>query len=73
LLGIAELPGLHGVIVDIRDYQAFLLPGSPGNAAAGDDAADVRWVTDAEATAMDERGEVTAGLLATLRGWNVRR
>jgi ADP-ribose pyrophosphatase YjhB (NUDIX family) len=69
LLGTAELPGLHGSIVDIRDYRAFLIPGSGGVATAGDDAADVRWVSDAEATAMDERGEVTGGLLTTLRGW----
>lgn len=68
LLGTAELPGLDGAIVDIRDYRAFLTPGS-AEATAGDDAADVRWVSCAEATAMDERGEVTSGLLATLRGW----
>jgi 8-oxo-dGTP diphosphatase len=70
LLGSAELPGLDGAIVDIRDYRAFLAPGSAaGLASAGDDAADVRWVSDAEATAMDERGEVTSGLLTTLRAW----
>lgn len=69
LLGTAELPGLDGAIVDIRDYVAFLRPGSADTAAAGDDAAALRWVTDTEATAMDERGEVTSGLLTTLRGW----
>ncbi len=69
LLGTAELPGLDGVIVDIRDYRAFLLPGSASVATAGDDAADVRWVSDAEASAMDERGELTRGLLTTLRAW----
>jgi len=68
LLGATELPGLGGTIVDIRDYRAFLAPGSPC-AAAGDDAADVCWVSDTDATAMDERGEVTSGLLATLRSW----
>jgi len=68
LLGTAELPGLDGAIVDIRDYRAFLDPGSAGP-AAGDDAADVRWVSDAEAAAMDKRGEVTSGLLTTLRSW----
>jgi 8-oxo-dGTP diphosphatase len=68
LLGTAELPGLDGAIVDIRDYRAFLTQGS-AEAAAGDDAADVRWVSDAQATAMDERGEVTSGLLTTLRAW----
>jgi 8-oxo-dGTP diphosphatase len=68
LLGSAELPGLDGAIVDIQDYLAFPDPGSV-EAAAGDDAAAVRWVSDAEAAAMDERGEVTSGLLTTLRGW----
>lgn len=69
LLGTAELPGLDGAIVDIRDYRAFILPGSAGVPTAGDDAAAVRWVSDAEATAMDERGQVTSGLLASLRAW----
>jgi 8-oxo-dGTP diphosphatase len=68
LLGTAELPGLDGAIVDIRDYRAFLTPSS-AEAAAGDDAASVRWVSEAEATAMDQRGEVTSGLLMTLRAW----
>jgi 8-oxo-dGTP diphosphatase len=74
LLGSAEVPGLGGVIVVIRDYEALLAPGPAGVAgaatpAAGDDAADVRWVSDAEADAMEARGEVTGGLLAALRSW----
>jgi 8-oxo-dGTP diphosphatase len=69
LLGTAELPGLAGAVVDIRDYRAYLLAGSPATPIAGDDAADVRWVSDAEAASMDERGELTRGLLATLRAW----
>lgn len=69
LLGSAELPGLAGAVVDIRDYRACLVAGSATIATAGDDAADVRWVSDAEAAAMDERGEVTKGLLAALRAW----
>jgi 8-oxo-dGTP diphosphatase len=69
LLGSAELPGLAGAVVDVRDYRAYLTPGSTAIPAASDDAADVRWVSDAEAAAMDERGEVTRGLLAALRAW----
>ena len=69
LLGSAELPGLAGAVVDIRDFRAYLVPGASAVPAADDDAADVRWVTDAEAAAMDERGEVTPGLLAALRAW----
>jgi len=69
LLGTAELPGLAGAVVDIRDYRAYLIPGAAMTLAAADDAADARWVSDAEAAAMDARGEVTRGLLATLRSW----
>jgi 8-oxo-dGTP diphosphatase len=70
LLGTAEIPGLAGTIVVIRDYEAMVVAGSAtARATAGDDAADVRWVSDAEADAMDERGQITSGLLATLRAW----
>lgn len=59
----------------IRDYEAFVAPVASGaetataTATAGDDAADVRWVSDAEADAMQARGEITGGLLAALRSW----
>jgi 8-oxo-dGTP diphosphatase len=73
LLGAAEIPGLAGAVVVIRDYEAFVAAGPPGTrgpaAAAGDDAADVRWVSDGEADAMEARGEITGGLLAALRSW----
>jgi 8-oxo-dGTP diphosphatase len=70
LLGTAELPGQAGATVVVRDYLAVLAAGSAGLlAVAGDDAADVRWVTDTEAAAMDTRGELTSGLLSTLRSW----
>lgn len=69
LLGTAELPGLAGAVIDIRDYRAYPIAGSTATLTAGDDAADVRWVSDAEAASMDERGAVTSGLLAALRAW----
>ena len=70
LLGAAELPGADGVVIEVRDYLAALSPGAaPAVAKAGDDAAAVRWVSDAHADAMDARGELTAGLLAALRSW----
>jgi 8-oxo-dGTP diphosphatase len=74
-LGAAELPGLGGAVVVIRDYEAVVTPGPAGaaaamaTAAASDDAADLRWVSDDEADAMDARGEITGGLLAALRSW----
>jgi 8-oxo-dGTP diphosphatase len=45
LVGAAELPGLDGAVVEVRDYLATV---TGGELAAGDDAADVRWVTAAE-------------------------
>lgn len=69
LLGALERPGLAGAVVMIRDYLASVAPGSAQIATAGDDAAAVRWVTSAEADAMDERRELTGGLLAALRSW----
>jgi 8-oxo-dGTP diphosphatase len=70
LLGAVQRPGLGGAVVDIRDYLAFVPPGAAGLATAGDDAAAVRWVTDAEAEAMEARGALTDGLLAALRAWS---
>jgi 8-oxo-dGTP diphosphatase len=70
LLGAAKLPGGDGVIIEVRDYLAALPPSAaPAVAKAGDDAAAVRWVSDADADAMEARGELTAGLLAALRSW----
>ena len=73
LLGSAELPGLHGSIVEVRDYLAATAPGLPGQIpVAGDDAAAARWVTPAELRAMDAGGELTPGLLAALQSWSPR-
>jgi 8-oxo-dGTP diphosphatase len=66
LLGDVERPGLAGAVVDIRDYLAFV---TGGKLAAGDDAADARWVTPAQAATMDIGGQLTGGLLAALRSW----
>jgi 8-oxo-dGTP diphosphatase len=68
LLGSVERPGPGDTVFDIRDYAAYPLPRAV--ATAGDDATDVRWVTDDQADAMDRRGELTQGLLAALRSWS---
>jgi 8-oxo-dGTP diphosphatase len=68
LLGSAELPGLDGAVVEIRDYVADLPPGLV-RPVAGDDAAAVRWVTPAEADELDAHGELSPGLLTALRSW----
>jgi 8-oxo-dGTP diphosphatase len=70
LLGAAELPGHDGAVIEVRDYLVTLPPdAAPALAEAGDDAAAVRWVSEADADAMEARGELTAGLLAALRSW----
>jgi ADP-ribose pyrophosphatase YjhB (NUDIX family) len=68
LLGALERPGLSGAVIDIRDYLVVV---TGGELAAGDDAADIRWVTPAEAKALDAEGKLTGGLLNALRSWHV--
>src|SRR5689334_16125727 len=45
LAGTVDRPGPGGAVYEIRDYLAEV---SGGTLSAGDDAADVRWVTRAE-------------------------
>lgn len=66
LLGSVEWPGLAGAVIEIRDYYADVIGGQ---LAAGDDAADARWVTAAEVADLDADGRLTDGLLTTLRAW----
>jgi 8-oxo-dGTP diphosphatase len=68
LLGTVERSGLAGAVVDIRDYRAFVVGGE---LTAGDDAADARWVTPQEATALDAAGQLTDGLVSALTSWGV--
>ena len=51
---------------EIRDYTAVVVGGE---LAAGDDAADVRWVPSAEVVTLDATGQLAPGLLAALRSW----
>ena len=66
LVGAIERPGLAGTILVIRDYHAVI---TGGELEAGDDAADVRWVTPEEAAGLDRDGKLTGGLLTALRSW----
>ena len=68
LVGAVERPGRPGSVFVIRDYSALV---TGGRLAAGDDAADARWVTPAEAAALDAAGRLTDGLIASLRSWGV--
>lgn len=66
LLGAIERPGLAGATLHIRDYRAVV---TGGELVAGDDAADVCWVTPEEAAGLDGNGMLTGGLLTALRSW----
>jgi 8-oxo-dGTP diphosphatase len=64
LLGTAELPGPDGTIIHVSDYLAVV---TGGELAAGDDAADARWVGAAELATLP----LTDGLASYLAAWDV--
>jgi len=64
LLGAVERPGPGGKVIDIRDYAATVTGGA---LAAGDDAADARWVTAADVPRLP----LTSGLADALASWGV--
>ncbi len=68
LLGSVQRPGLAGAVVDIRDYVAVV---TGGELAAGDDAAEARWVEPAAVALMDAAGQLTSGLTEALSSWGV--
>jgi 8-oxo-dGTP diphosphatase len=64
LIGSVRRPGSAGVTYDIHDYAATVTGGA---AHAGDDAAEVRWVTDLELRTLP----TTPGLVGALVAWHV--
>lgn len=64
LVGSVQRLGGPDAVLDIRDYAATVTGGTLG---AGDDAADVRWVSPAELGSLP----LTSGLAETLAGWGV--
>jgi 8-oxo-dGTP diphosphatase len=62
--GAVERAGPGATVLDIRDYLASV---TGGQLQAGDDAADVRWVTAAELAVLP----VSQGLTDALRAWGV--
>ena len=64
LIGSVRRPGLDGAVIDIRDYAATV---TGGILAAGDDAADARWVSQADLAVLP----LTSGLAEALTGWGV--
>jgi ADP-ribose pyrophosphatase YjhB (NUDIX family) len=65
-LGRALLPGLDEADYDVTDFAARAV-GDPDTAVAGDDAAAVRWVSEAELTLLD----TSPHLAQTLASWGV--
>jgi 8-oxo-dGTP diphosphatase len=66
LVGSVERPGPAGAVYDIYDYAAAV---TGGRLAAGDDAADARWIGQAELAGL----ALTSGLARALTGWGVLR
>jgi len=64
LVGAVERPAPDGAVFDIQDYAASV---SGGLLAAGDDAADVRWVHPHDLDQLT----LTSGLAGTLTSWGV--
>jgi ADP-ribose pyrophosphatase YjhB (NUDIX family) len=64
LVGAVERPGTGDTVLDIRDYAATV---TGGTLAAGDDAADARWVAPGDLTLFP----LTTGLAGILRSWGV--
>lgn len=64
--GYVELPGLADDVYAVTDFFARVV-GDASTPLAGDDAAEVRWVTRDELARLD----CTPGLLDTLTAWNV--
>ena len=64
LVGAVDRPGPGGSVLEIRDYAATV---TGGTLAAGDDAADARWVAAADVARL----VLTTGLAEALTAWGV--
>jgi ADP-ribose pyrophosphatase YjhB (NUDIX family) len=64
LIGAVERPAPGGAVFDIYDYAASI---GGGQLAAGDDAADARWIDPGDIGELS----LTSGLAETLAEWGV--
>jgi 8-oxo-dGTP diphosphatase len=64
LLGRVQRPGRGREVIDIRDYAATV---TGGTLRAGDDAAEARWVAEADLHVLP----ITGGLVEALTEWGV--
>ncbi len=65
-VGAVEIPAGGDVVYDVTDFAATVV-GDPAALLAGDDAADVAWVTRAELGSLT----CSPGLAETLTRWNI--
>ncbi|MDQ4086013.1 MAG: NUDIX domain-containing protein [Actinomycetota bacterium] len=66
LVGRVQRAGAHETVYDIHDYAAEVVAG---RLCAATDAADARWVGEAEMAGL----RCSPGLVDTLRAWGVLR
>ncbi|MBO2458658.1 NUDIX hydrolase [Actinomadura violacea] len=64
LAGSVDRPGPGGAVYEIHDYEARVVGGV---LRAGDDAAEARWVTEAELRELP----LTEGLVEALESWGL--
>ncbi|MFB4312687.1 NUDIX hydrolase [Actinomadura sp. 21ATH] len=64
LVGTVERPGPGGVVYEIHDYA---VTAEGGVLAAGDDAADARWLTPGELRSLP----TAPGVITALTGWGL--
>lgn len=66
VIGRVVLPGTDDEVFDVTDFAATITDDAPP-AIAGDDAAEVRWLTRGELSCLP----TSPGLLSTLDRWEV--
>ncbi|HEY7043735.1 MAG TPA: NUDIX domain-containing protein [Nocardioidaceae bacterium] len=64
VVGRVELAGVGADVYDVTDFAGVVVDGV---AAAGDDAADLRWVSRSELDSLP----TSAGLTSTLDSWHI--
>ncbi len=66
VVGTVDIPAGDDTVYDVTDFAATVV-GTSAEPVAGDDAADVAWVTATELAALN----CSPGLTDTLAAWNV--
>lgn len=67
VVGQVELPGIGDEVYAVTDFAATAVHLDREAPTAGDDAAEIRWVTREELSKLD----TSPGLVTTLDSWDV--